>query len=331
MDQWLSDSEGWKEWNRGPHKRKFLCADGLITRRPKEHPIRRTFTFWGEWEPPSRVRAIPQISDGYPKWRHTPELNLEAKKTVNSNLLCDDMNFQNTDPLVFGDRFLYVVCQQIKNGRLTTLSRLNTGDIILFGSCVCGRKMFAVDTVFVVGIHEMVHHVDKLPDWESDLHNIITTDLIDIPKCGLRFYGGETWSSEGPFSFVPCLPTTLDGEGFRRPVIQPSGILSGIITPTLSQGHKITTFDDDKYALAVFDAVVGQVINQGCCLATTIDEPIWHARKWIGGVPQGSCRRAGCHDDPHQDAGCRLRDFPGTRRIRAEARQRTQRHGADER
>jgi hypothetical protein len=54
-------------------------------------------------------------------------------------------------------------------------------------------------------------------------------------------------------------------------------MLSDVITPTLSQGHKITKFDDDRRADAAWDAVVAQVTKQDCYLDTVIDEPSWHA------------------------------------------------------
>jgi len=65
-----------------------------------------------------------------------------------------------------------------------------------------------LDTVFVVGIHDSLRLGSMVPNWVSDLYREITIDLIEtqIPGCGLRLYGGETWSSKKPFSFVPCRP-----------------------------------------------------------------------------------------------------------------------------
>ena len=97
------------------------------------------------------------------------------------------------------------------------------------------------------------------PNWESDVHRKITMDLIDIPQCGLRLYGGATWSHDKPFSFVPCLPLGDAPHGFKRPVIKPLGVLSDVISPGLKRGHKIATAKDPKNTLAVWDAVVQQV------------------------------------------------------------------------
>ena len=56
-DRW-DGRVGWKGWNHGDHKRKFLLADGAWTRNPLEPPTKGTFTLWGEWEPQSQVRRL---------------------------------------------------------------------------------------------------------------------------------------------------------------------------------------------------------------------------------------------------------------------------------
>jgi hypothetical protein len=99
-------------------------------------------------------------------------------------------------------------------------------------------------------------------------------DLIDIPPCGLRLYGGATWSPDKPFSFEPCLPVDGAPRGFKRPTIEPLGVLSDMISPRLKQGHKIKSLQDPKWTQAVWDAVVRQVLAQDCALGTTVDEPI---------------------------------------------------------
>jgi hypothetical protein len=161
---------------------------------------------------------------------------------------------------------------QVSGGKPTTLSYLNKGDIILFGSALDRGSLFALDTVFVVGVHDLVRSNSKLPDWESDLHRRITMDLIQVPNFGLRLYGGETWSPEKPFSFVPCLPAEPHQNGFPRPVIKPLGPLKEVINPKSWRREKITELDE-KDARAVWDAVVQQVMDQDCALGTVVDEP----------------------------------------------------------
>ncbi len=270
---------GWKDWNRGNHKRKFLLADGAWTRNPQDPPTGGTMTFWGEWEPQSQVRRFVRSGRPFrPEYLHLPQLNLEVLKNLpesieqscNTRLSCGERNgLQNTDPLVFGDRFRYVFCQQPAKA---TLRSLSTGDIILFGSNKSGR--FMLDTVFVVEIHAPVRRGGALPNWASDLHRRITMDLIEnqIPECGLRLYGGETWSSRKPFSFVPCRPAQPQPIGFSKPVIRPIGPLYSFISPTLQQGCKIDSLTSGQ-AYAVWSAVVEQVLSDGCALGTAVGEP----------------------------------------------------------
>lgn len=235
-------------------------------------------TFWGEWEPQSSVHKLIQRAQHDPQWLHTPELNLDALTPIARHLqpsCATDCTAgdgpQNTDPLVFGHLFQYGPCKQV--GRYKKLlGSLSRGDIILFGSIL--NKTFVLDTVLVVGTHDLVRNDDKLPDWISDLYREITLDLIQVPASGLRLYGGEPWSPEKPFSFVPCLPAEcLPTTGFQRPVIDPRGPLEKVINPELWPQNVNATDLDDKSADAAWEAVVQQVIAWGCALGTIIDEP----------------------------------------------------------
>jgi hypothetical protein len=277
-ERWISASEGWREWNcRREHNRKFIWSEGSLTPNRATVPHHGTFAFWGEWEPQSRVRKLTQQTQHDPRWLHTPELNLDVLKTIATHSQpsscttnCTTYNGpQNTDPLVFGDRFRYAFCKQESNKILRSLSK---GDIILFGSTLA--KSFVIDTVFVVGEHDIVHNNVELPSWESELHRRITMDLIQVPTCGLRLYGGERWSPEKPFSFVPCLPAKgLPTVGFRRPVIDASEPLKDIINPRRWRGPPPYVELDDKSADAAWEAIVQQVVDWGCALGTTVDEP----------------------------------------------------------
>jgi hypothetical protein len=275
-DRWISGSIGWKDWNRGDHKRKFLLTTGSWTSEAKQKPKNGAFTFWGEWEPQSQVRRLvsEDNSDG-PQWLHIPHVNLDelANLVKSAQLSCSTLGVQNTDPLVFGDLFRYVLCQQYRKSGSTKLAYLNQGDIILFGSHIGG--CFALDTVFVIGVYALVRHDGVLPDWESDLHRRITMDLIEIPACGLRLYGSETWSTDKPFSFAPCLPAQTGPLGFKRPVLEASGPLNSVISAGFKQGFKVAELDEAD-ARAAWDAVVRQVVRQGCALATAVDEPDRH-------------------------------------------------------
>ena len=245
-----------------------MLAEGSCTLNPQKLPCRGAFTFWGEWEPPSEVSVLPQKAKGYPQWLHIPKLLLGTPPA----------NGQNTDPLVFCDRFRYAICRQFNsNQRRTQLGLLNEGDVILFGSHIGGR--FTLDTVFVVGSYSDWDKNGKLPDGESELHRKIAIEPFrkattgcgqSFPSCGLRLYAGATWSSDMPFSFVPCLPSGTRPSGFPRPVIQPTGVLKSLISPKLKQNFRVSSVED---ASEVWKVVVKQVLAQGCALGTAVDEP----------------------------------------------------------
>lgn len=103
-------------------------------------------TFWGEWEPQSLIKRIdnPIEDKSLPHVIHRPVLNLNEPRR-DAQGCCR----QNTAPFVFYERFLYRCCKQTSKRGQTQLAHLRPGSIVLFGSRV--NKLFAVDTVFVVG------------------------------------------------------------------------------------------------------------------------------------------------------------------------------------
>jgi hypothetical protein len=171
-----------KHWNIRGHKRKFLAARGQYVngKRLQDGDL----TFWGEWEPCSRVErlVLPGRNRDLPKWLHHPlwpcpeDCRLprvvangrsggrcapvkadRAGGNCNGNV----PHCQNTDPYVFGSCFKYFNCKQIRHRSIapkqrvafsTKLARLDPGSIILFG-CTRGTGQdarFLLDTVFVV-------------------------------------------------------------------------------------------------------------------------------------------------------------------------------------
>ena len=133
-------------WNltSGPHGRKFLLSDAAYVSRAGAW-AQGLVGFWGEWEPPSagatplRARRPDEPTYGHVPIYHTPATH---------------DGLWDTDPCVFGERFMYAGCQQHTNhahpdgARETFLRRLAPGSLVLFGSSVRGR--FVLDTALVV-------------------------------------------------------------------------------------------------------------------------------------------------------------------------------------
>lgn len=247
-------------WNRGEHRRKFLKASGRYI--ADGSVCAGSATFWGEWEPPSRVvetfhgRAI-----GEPKWLHEPILEVPRHRGL----------LQNTDPLVFGARFLYSNCRQARNRKLRELA---PGSIVLFGSKV--QSAFVLDTVLVV---------DNDSQWftpgsaggiacEAWIRSVVFDPLDKSTRsagASYRAYFGRPYadSPDQPFSFVPCVPYAAGASAFARPVIN---LDRRLIEPNLAMGAKATPATADEL-LHVWHTVVDQVQSAGLALGVYFEPP----------------------------------------------------------
>lgn len=232
-----------KEWNNGPHRRKFLRTKGWCVSGNNILSKNKDLLFWGEWEPYSEVEILngSNTNPELPTYVHKPFLKIQSngqlcyyiyRKNIPSfvsagclaKLSCTDRscsksNRANTDPFVFGDYFIYSCCRQFtknnKSGkyRYSLMKSLNKGSLILFGSPILnpinGAPYFALDTVFVVGDSCMYH----VKNAETDLKGF-------VPKYYTEIMGYKNWSDNpemccyhgatfgqpvnGMYSFVPC-------------------------------------------------------------------------------------------------------------------------------
>ena len=92
-----------KPWNTGEHRRKFLRLRGSYVEARDAAPKTEELVFWGEWEAESAGEPITNPVPGGPHWIHQPFYVRPASYPG---------KLQNTDPFVFGDRFLYTLCRQ---------------------------------------------------------------------------------------------------------------------------------------------------------------------------------------------------------------------------
>lgn len=248
-------------WNKGAHARKFLKAHG---RYLAEGALREgLFSFWGEWEPQSRVvETFAPARRGWPRALHEPYWQ------VPSHL----RSLQNTDPLVFGDRFLYSNCRQGHNSKLRSLA---PGSVILFGSKLEGQ--FALDTVFVVGDRSQMFTRGSSPslDVPGWVQEVVFGPLRSSAKSqdeAFRLYRARMYeeSSGGPFSFVPCRPYGRNGSAFTRPPIR---LNDKWISPNLAMGAKATPASH-RDLRAIWTDVVNQVAEfSGLALGTHLRVP----------------------------------------------------------
>jgi hypothetical protein len=266
------DSGSLKTWNVGDHKRKFLRVHGQSRAAADAAARSQELVFWGEWEPESEVEPIAAPIPMGPRWLHRPFYVRPTAFRREGKVL------QNTDPFVYGDRFLYTLCRQWRNTRgvygPTFLRDLDVGSLILFGSHKRGE--FVLDTVLVVGasvLHDGESWQDAVADVVPDAYPDVT--LRPSREWGggeeLRLYLGATPTDQvdGMFSFVPCKPASGAPSGFARPCIN----LGQLTTPELKMGAKATGNLAPERMRGVWSTVVEQVLEQGLELGTRFEVP----------------------------------------------------------
>lgn len=296
-----------KYWNHGPHKRKFLKARGQYVTPRGTLSEQVPLLFWGEWEPNSHVvETFSPAKKLWPRYLHEPYLPSSKKSAVflpvstpssclgdcsetkKSKGGCitdwDNDCCQNTDPFVFGEAFIYSLCQQwreYKKGHLHTtyLSRLPIGSLILFGSKVMldtgstKEDAFALDTVFVVGDSRPY----TIKNYKTDLAGFIPKDYGYIMgfdhargagvSMNIRCYKGATPANpvNGMYSFSPCqVAAPKGGKSFHKVLIKETDGLNDYINVKVQQGFKGSITIPDSEAQKVWTKVCEIVENQGC-------------------------------------------------------------------
>lgn len=287
------DGDNCITWNKQKkHKRKFLKQKGCYLSKKGKVVADKEIMFWGEWEPQSKViKKLKNLQNGHPMYIYEPYYNLdEAKKG----------NLQNTDPFVFGNRFLYGICQQDSK---PSLRKLEKGSVIIFGSCKKQKLQnlkikelwkFVVDTVFVVG-----NYIDYKFDYKSTKNGLkVLNEPFNLPedyiieeyfKISLyhfmkslkskkykknikyRLYIGATYEKQynEMFSYFPCQPYGKGTQGFQRPNIRLDEIKQ-----TQTQGINGTkTAIDIQKAKKLWNDVTNQILNQKLMLGIRAKMP----------------------------------------------------------
>jgi hypothetical protein len=250
----------WMEWNRREHARKFLKAHGTyIAEGEVQHG---PFAFWGEWEPQSKVlETFPDRGRRYPRWLHEPYWQMPQHRRL----------LQNTDPLVFGDHFLYSNCRQGRNRKLRELA---PGSLVVFGSKLLGE--FAVDTVFVVG--DGAEDFTQASAGEVRAEDWVRAVVFDPLRMSskratesFRLYRGRTHreAPSDPFSFVPCRPFGAGESPFPRPALR----LPGRIERNLAMGAKATAASTAEIR-ELWEEIIDQVVDKaGLALGVHLEAP----------------------------------------------------------
>ena len=263
-----------KRWetHKSTHARKFMASPGTW-RDSLDAPTQEgEIVFWGEWEADSTVESVEPRVPGGPQWLHRPFF--EGLDTAPTGAIR-----QNTDPFVFGERFLYTYCRQPSNRNLQALA---DGSLILFGSMAGPSKQrrFVLDTVLVVAesvAHTRETYAADVAPRTNDVFRLTTLDPMYQNEpgkkelSGARLYLGATADNpaNGIFSFVPCLPAKA-GRSFARPAIK---LPRSFINPNRAQQAATISVGDPAELRQLWREVVGQVIASGCALGLTVALP----------------------------------------------------------
>jgi len=212
---------------------------------------------WGEWEAESElIRELKQLGDpGFPRYLWHPYY---VRRHGYRGL-------HNTDPFMFGERFLYSNCHQRWKPKLRDLER---GSVIAIGS---KRGDWVLDTVFVVS--DSVEYTAG--ETRFDLAGLAPEAFLDVTGgplaaneagASFRLYWGATPSDpvDGMFSFFPAVQAGGD-VGFKRPSVE---LPEQFFTKTLGMGAKSTPGLTTDALRELWESLVAQVRNADLLLGT---------------------------------------------------------------
>lgn len=261
-----SYSRGLRKWNSKPkpHYRKFMVHKGkYVSRADATIEIEALLNFWGEFEGPSEFELVqPNQNEKYwnnPTAIHKP-LFIESER-----------GDQNTDPYIFGERFLYAICKK------TELDNLSPGDIVLFGSEFGSQPdvHFYLDTLLVVKDEITIEGsefdqsymeltLNRLKDNKTD--NMLNKSI----HSGVMFTDRK--AAEGCFCFVPVREAGNYPYGFGRPVLKNESITKYLRKPGAYTGYKSTALKDKNELKTLWQLIAKEVLKQGFYLGTGFEE-----------------------------------------------------------
>ena len=218
---------------------------------------------WGEWEAESELLCeLNQLGDpGFPRYLWLPYY---VRRQHGYGGL------HNTDPFIFGERFLYSNCHQQSRPRLRALE---PGSVIVFGS---KKGEWVLDTVLVVA-GSAEYSAGEAP---IDLAGLAPQAFLDVTGgpladndagASFRLYWGATPNDpvDGMFSFFPAVQAGGDA-GFKRPSIK---LPECCFTNTLHMGAKSTPGLAPDVLRELWESLVAQVLEADLLLGTYAATP----------------------------------------------------------
>ena len=253
----MKDFEGniclWNLVGDGPHHRKlFECDNAIVVDNKLIAHHGQQMTFIGEWECCSSWK--PNSNKGIFKRTHKPIHSPHDAK----------INCKNTDPYVCGKEFYWISCKQP-----TDISRIDIGDIVLFGTYTMkDRKIdqMVIDTVLVVD--EIIPNVDFNSSRFTQCFRDVTLAHTLPGSClivGKMYDPNKSYQNNVPFSFVPCRRDRL----MDKLVIPIPSFGGNPLKIGQNGGHQ-----DLNNSVGAWKALVGIVSGAGCELGVYMPEPV---------------------------------------------------------
>ena len=270
---------------------------------------------WGEWEAESRLLCeFDQAGD-----RRLPARLWRPHYEPRT----DYSELHNTDPFIFGERFIYSNCRQPRGSRRSGLMHIAPDSVIAFGSCLEREQEWVLDTVLVVR-ESVPYHAASMREDVADLRledafmdvtgePIMQNESADLP---LRLYVGATLEEplEGMFSFFPAMPAE-EREPFRRPHVT---LPSDYFRATQSRGpmgHALGGTDLSTATLfGLWESLVEQVRDAGLVLGTYAELPKRHGARGDPKRPGGPSAQVGGHATTPGSCGSANRRGANSRR-----------------
>ena len=258
------DPSGGKAWNtlNSQHARKFMEFGGKWI---EDDGSARSGNLraWGEWEAESDLvceLSQPHQYSQYPRYlwhpHYVPKDNYKW--------------LHNTDPFIFGERFLYSNCKQ---QALSGLRHLGRGSVIAFGSGkkVGGERKWVLDTVLVVA-DSLTYSAPEarrvLAEAAPEAFLTVTGGpMADNEQASFKLYRGATPDDpvDGMFSFFPAMSPHGDA-GFPRLLINLRG---EYFNPSNWQAQKGVAQDRTSEELrGLWKSLVAQVREAGLLVGT---------------------------------------------------------------
>ena len=282
------------EWNNGATRtRKFMKQSGDFIDAEDTLQPNIPLALWGEWE--AQAKVLFRLESAIP---NKPSFIYEPYYARDYN----GARKHNTDPYIFGKSMRYVNFLQTKSGgkARTQLSRLEPGDVILFGSTIA--KKFALDTVFVVGSyttytqqafkslyeHEQIvsDPIFKMtaltPIQPANSSKPVDPTSNPLSEVEQRLYFGVTYDQRdqfnGMYSF-PCQPFQQNRpyeSAFARPFIQLDELNTEDQAPKAGQlkGVKLLSSENNpNLAQEIWQQILTQIQQQGLFAGVRFSTP----------------------------------------------------------